>query len=333
MRHAFHLTFLASLLFLPACGRSQPPKTTSDETQVGKAALIVTELANNVVKHGGGGEILIRNLSGDEAAGLEFLALDRGPGMDLARCRKDGFSTGGTPGTGIGAVERLSSVCEIYTSPAGTAVLCQIWPSDAPALRTSQQFELGAINEAVTGEPVSGDSWAAACSNKHCLFLIADGLGHGALAAAASREAVRIVHQNAEYSPSEILPTIHAALRSSRGAAVGLAAFAVSIDLGPREKIVDRELHVTLTGWNRNTADYVVLRSKPDIVVLQMANPDVTDLAMQGWTSLWRSFQQPQTERRDTVREARALFDDPAGWTATLGGFAILAGADAAASQ
>ena len=35
------------------------------------------------------------------------------------------------------------------------------------------------------------------------------------------------------------------------------------------------------------------------------ANPDVTDLAMQGWTSLWRSFQQPPTERRETNRRAR----------------------------
>ena len=39
------------------------------------------------------------------------------------------------------------------------------------------------------------------------------------------------------------------------------------------------------------------------------ANPDVTDLAMQGWTSLWRSFQQSPIERRETNREVRALFD------------------------
>jgi adenylate cyclase len=39
------------------------------------------------------------------------------------------------------------------------------------------------------------------------------------------------------------------------------------------------------------------------------ANPDVTDLGMQGWTSLWRSFQQSPTERRETNREVRALFD------------------------
>lgn len=47
------------------------------------------------------------------------------------------------------------------------------------------------------------------------------------------------------------------------------------IDLGPREKMVDGELHITLTGWDRT--DYSVLQHRPKTVVLQMANPDVTD--------------------------------------------------------
>jgi hypothetical protein len=46
-------------------------------------------------------------------------------------------------------------------------------------------------------------------------------------------------------------------------------------DLGPREKIVDGELHITLTGWDRD--DYAILESRPNVVVLQMANEDVTD--------------------------------------------------------
>jgi hypothetical protein len=65
------------------------------------------------------------------------------------------------------------------------------------------------------------------------------------------------------------------------GAAAGLARFAVSIDLGPREKIVEGERHVTLTGWDRNAAEYAVLRSKPDIDVLKMANADVTDQTLE----------------------------------------------------
>ena len=53
----------------------------------------------------------------------------------------------------------------------------------------------------------------------------------------------------------------------------------VPIDLGPREKIVDGERHITLTGWDRK--DYGFLGSKRDVVVLQMANPDVTDQTLE----------------------------------------------------
>lgn len=49
----------------------------------------------------------------------------------------------------------------------------------------------------------------------------------------------------------------------------------IPIDLGPREKKVDGEVHLTLTGWDRQ--DYALIRRKPEVVVLQMANPDVDD--------------------------------------------------------
>jgi len=44
---------------------------------------------------------------------------------------------------------------------------------------------------------------------------------------------------------------------------------------GPREKQVEDEQHITLTGWSET--NYSFLQSKPHVVVLQMANPDVTD--------------------------------------------------------
>ncbi len=49
----------------------------------------------------------------------------------------------------------------------------------------------------------------------------------------------------------------------------------VPVDLGPHEKIVDGELHLGLTGWDRK--DYSILKSKQKVVDLQMANGDVTD--------------------------------------------------------
>ncbi len=49
----------------------------------------------------------------------------------------------------------------------------------------------------------------------------------------------------------------------------------VPVDLGPREAMVGDELHLTLTGWDRR--DYSLLAGKTGAVVVQMANPDVTD--------------------------------------------------------
>jgi hypothetical protein len=51
------------------------------------------------------------------------------------------------------------------------------------------------------------------------------------------------------------------------------------VGLGPREKMVDGELHITLTGWDET--DYSVLEKRPEVVVLQMANPDVTDSTLE----------------------------------------------------
>ena len=63
------------------------------------------------------------------------------------------------------------------------------------------------------------------------------------------------------------------------GLAIGSTPIAynkmAAVDLGPHEKLVGDELHLTLTGWDRR--DYSVLASRPSAVVVQMANPDVTD--------------------------------------------------------
>jgi hypothetical protein len=64
------------------------------------------------------------------------------------------------------------------------------------------------------------------------------------------------------------------------GGTIGLGSyFARHPSLGPREKLVDGERHLTLTGWDR--ADYSLLPTKRDTVVLQMANSDVTDETLQ----------------------------------------------------
>jgi Leucine Rich repeats (2 copies) len=72
------------------------------------------------------------------------------------------------------------------------------------------------------------------------------------------------------------------------GGLITAAPFAVNyyalhfIDLGPRAKTVDGELHLTLTGWDLPASEYpLVLAYRKDAVVVQMANPDVTDATLE----------------------------------------------------
>src|SRR5687768_15868146 len=91
----------------------------ADDHAAGEAAIVATELATNVVKHGEGGEILVQEVKGQQSPALEIHALDRGPGMaSVAQCLRDGYSTGGSAGTGLGAVQRLSRSFQILSQQA-----------------------------------------------------------------------------------------------------------------------------------------------------------------------------------------------------------------------
>ena len=62
-----------------------------DEPAVGNLALVVTELATNLVKHTRGGELLMRRLGAEGQEGIEVLSLDKGPGMsNVAQSLRDG---------------------------------------------------------------------------------------------------------------------------------------------------------------------------------------------------------------------------------------------------
>lgn len=193
------------------------------EVDQGKVSIIVTEIANNLVNHARDGQLVIRSLSENGVPGLEILALDRGPGIpNIEQCLRDGFSTIGTAGNGLGAIQRLSHRFEIYSDlETGTAILCQLWASLPP--RSPSRLEVGVVCLPIVGEVVSGDAWAIQSLDDRELLMVADGLGHGPQAAEASLAAVQIFQENDQYHPPEILATTHAALRSTRGAAIAIA--------------------------------------------------------------------------------------------------------------
>ncbi|MBW4469901.1 MAG: SpoIIE family protein phosphatase [Stenomitos rutilans HA7619-LM2] len=190
----------------------------------GKVSLVVTELANNLVQHGGGGMVLLQAIEQQSILGIEILALDQGRGMiDVDECLKDGFSTNGTAGNGLGAVHRLSSFFEIYAPPTqGAAILAQLW-ADATHHPSEKALEVSGVCLPKRGETVSGDAWTCQGEHHRCLLLVVDGLGHGPAAASAAAAALRVFQEQHHRSPHLMIEAAHAALRSTRGAALAIA--------------------------------------------------------------------------------------------------------------
>ncbi len=194
-----------------------------------RAGLIVTELATNLVKHATeGGEVLIRAIPCPRA-GLEILAIDRGPGVgDIARALQDGVSSGDSPGTGLGAIRRLSETFDIHSSPAGTAILARV----AAGHRADRErsIRLGAVSVPYPGEQICGDLWSAVETLQELTLIVVDGLGHGA----GAHEAARAVLDAADPTvfPGRVLQQIHADVRNTRGAAVAVAR------LRPRDETI-----------------------------------------------------------------------------------------------
>ena len=192
------------------------------ELEAGKVALVATELATNLVRHGGGGELLVRPLSTAEAAGLEIVALDRGPGMlDLDEAMRDGYSTAGTNGSGLGAVRRLAQGFSVFSAPGvGTAVLARLFFSEPPKAQAPQ---VAGVSVAKPGETACGDAWCWTADPNGWTAMIADGLGHGPDASVAASAAVRVFLEHPGLDLPALMAATHAALRHTRGAAVAFA--------------------------------------------------------------------------------------------------------------
>ncbi|AGL13795.1 ATP-binding SpoIIE family protein phosphatase [Actinoplanes sp. N902-109] len=191
-----------------------PDKDTAD------LAIVVAEAAGNLVKHATGGALLVRPVRARQRAGVEIIAIDKGPGMaDVLQAVDDGHSTTGTLGIGLGAIVRQASWSDLHSVPGrGTVLAAQVWPGGEPETGWA-----AGLTRPLTGEPVSGDSYAFREADGRKQALMCDGLGHGRLAHAAGREAVRVFHSAPAMPPAAVVELLHRTLSHTRGAALAVA--------------------------------------------------------------------------------------------------------------
>ena len=220
------------------------------DVRLGELNIIVAEMTSNLVKHANDGSLLLRYLYYDGIAGLELVAVDSGPGMaDMARSGRDGHSTAGTLGLGLGTISRLATRSDSYSLPGrGTVLVVEVWPDSKhsrakaaaahdtirdPALVDAPVGDgsvgdaprgAGGLTRPITGETVCGDRFAIRYVPTGVLLMLADGLGHGPLAGAAADVAVAEFLAESAEAPAALLEALHGRMRHTRGAAVGIAA-------------------------------------------------------------------------------------------------------------
>jgi len=277
--------------------------------------IVATELATNVLRHAGRGALLVRQLE-EGGGGVELLCVDAGPGMrDAAACMADGYSTGGSMGTGLGAMRRLAHGFDLYTRPSqGTVVVTRFWARRDPALAHAAGM-LAGLAVPLPGEVECGDAWAARSGPAGTTVLLADGLGHGPSAAAAAGAAVEVFRAHPSAAPADLVTLMHAGMRSTRGAAVAVATSGPTAADGIRYAGVGN-----LSAVLARTQDTRSLMSHNGTVGLQARKiqelgypwPAEAVLVMHsdGLKSHWRLDQYPGLAQRDAALIAAVLYRD-----------------------
>ena len=98
----------------------------ADQTRI---ETVTSELARNIVLYAGEGAIKAQVVTQDKRRGLKIEAFDHGPGIaDIEQAMKDGYTTSGGLGSGLGGTKRMMDEFHIESSPGrGTTVTAFKW--------------------------------------------------------------------------------------------------------------------------------------------------------------------------------------------------------------
>jgi anti-sigma regulatory factor (Ser/Thr protein kinase) len=191
------------------------------EVKQGRVSIIINELATNLLKYSQKGQLLIRIIDRALEGGIEITSVDLGPGIEnTSTAMTDGYSTGSSPGTGLGSVKRQADEFDIYSEMGkGSIIYAAVYQKEKPKL---PRYSIGSVSIPMKGEILCGDAWCISEMNDQLQILMVDGLGHGPMAHQASFEAIDEFKKSATLPILNAFNSIHERLRGTRGGAVQL---------------------------------------------------------------------------------------------------------------
>jgi anti-sigma regulatory factor (Ser/Thr protein kinase) len=219
---------------VPACRQAvqvMAERLQFPAARTGQLALAVTEAASNLHKHAEQGSLLLCVNRDGPQPGIDLVTIDAGPGVrDVGAAVRDGHSTAGTLGIGLGAIRRLADFADLYSRPGhGTALAARFrgvsagGPAAAPGGAVARW---AGLVRPITGETECGDAYGAVEADGAVTAVLCDGLGHGPLAAAAAAAGVAAVLDDPAAEPAALLERAHGRMSGTRGGAVGIVRIA-----------------------------------------------------------------------------------------------------------
>ena len=186
-------------------------------------ALAVTEAASNLYKHARQGALWLCVDRDAALPGIALVTIDAGPGLaDVDAAMRDGHSTAGTLGIGLGAIRRLADFCDVYSAPGhGTALAARFRP-ERPAATSGGPARWAGLVRPITGEVECGDVYGAIRVDDTITAVLCDGLGHGPLAATAATAGVAAVLDGPDGEPAALVERAHRRMSHTRGGALGV---------------------------------------------------------------------------------------------------------------
>ena len=200
-----------------------------------RLALVVSEIAGNIMRHAKVGHVLLRAVGTPGTGSVEVLGLDKGPGIaDMTRVMRSQYSTPAAPSpheNGLPGLRHHADLFDIYSqNNKGTAVVAHVASRSSPraapgSAESVLRDRVGVVSVAVRGEDESGDAWAVCATKDRLIALVVDGLGHGPEAAIPATAAMALFNCESAKAPEALAVLMHGALHATRGAALSMAEF------------------------------------------------------------------------------------------------------------
>jgi|GEM_PF-169260 len=287
-------------------------------TRLAETDIVVSEMISNLNKHTPEGELLVKPvLDNYNRLGIEIISIDGGKGIEnLSEMIKDGKSTAGTLGQGLGAIRRLSDNFDIYSLPGwGTIVLSRIFTSTKTDNINKTLFGINALMLPKNGEDLCGDGWTFYKQGASVKLIALDGLGHGPEAHKASEKAVKEFTELQGVTPSDTIRILHRKIRDTRGAVgmifhfdsvVNMLAYAGLGNISA--KIINPESTKNLMSYNG-----IIGHTIPNTInsnTISWHPNDTLIIYSDGLKSRWDLIQLPNILHYDGSVLAAALYKD-----------------------